>query len=163
MIIQRKRLKYQENISRNALFFLISSNISDISYVEGTYLDNILCGQGKVTHLNGDVLHCMFRSGYVTGPTKLYDKKCVLKQVCWFHRNVAYGTVWNFLKGGGFLVGQADTMGLMTGDNIAFLYPDLRTSLYGSFIKGKMSVAQTCFVKSVTIRRKGSDVLFVIE
>ena len=135
------------------------SNISDISYIEGRYRNNLLCGQGKITHLNGDVLYCVFKAGYVTGPTKLYDKDCTLKQVCWFYRNVACGLVWKFLKGGGFLVGQVDSMGSMSGDNIAFLYPDLRTALYGTFIKGRMSVAQTCFVKCVTIRRQGRDIL----
>merc|ERR1712218_389636 len=51
-------------------------------------------------------------------------------------------------------MGHVDSLGTISGDSIAFLYPDLRTALCGSFIKGKMSVAQTCFVKSVTIRRQ---------
>ena len=123
--------------------------------MEGTYVDNKLCGQGKTGYVNGDVMYCVFRNGYIDGPTKLYDKDCVLKRVCWFSRNIPTGNVWHFLKGGGFLVGQADSMGIMTGDNIAFLYPDLRTALCGMFIKSKMTVAQTCFVKGVTIRRNG--------
>ena len=136
--------------------FSISSSLSDILYIEGTYQNNVLCGQGKVTHLNGDVLYCVFRNGYITGPTKLYDKHCVLKEVCWYYHNSPCGMAWKFLKGGGFLIGQVDALGTMSGESIAFLYPDLRTALYGSFIKGKMSVAQTCFVKSVTIRRQGN-------
>ena len=142
-------------MTKNSYCLLVFSNMSSISYVEGTYQNNVLCGPGKITHLNGDVLCCIFGKGYVNGPTKLYDKSWFLKEVCWYHRNVPYGIVWKFLVGGGFLLGQVDTLGLLSGECIAFLYPDLRTSLYGSFIKGKMSVAQTCFVKSVTIRRQG--------
>ena len=125
-----------------------------MTYVEGIYEDDMLYGQGKTGHANGDVMYCIFRNGYIDGPTKLYDKSCVLKRVCWFSRNTPTGIVWHFLKGGGFLVGQADPLGNITADNIAFLYPDLRTALYGTFIKGKMTVAQTCFVKGVTIRRQ---------
>lgn len=136
--------------------FSISSSLSDILYIEGTYHNNVLCGQGKVTHLSGDVLYCVFREGYITGPTKLYDKNCVLKEVCWYYHNTPCGMLWKFLRGGGFLMGHVDPLGTMSGETIAFLYPDLRTALYGSFIKGKMSVAQTCFVKSVTIRRQGN-------
>ena len=131
------------------------SGLSDVIYIEGNYKNNQLCGYGKITHLNGDILYCAFAKGLVTGPSKLYDKKCVLKEVGWYYRNVPYGVVWKFLRGGGFLLGQVDSLGTMSGESIAFLYPDLRTALYGSFLKGKMSVAQTCFVKSVTIRRQG--------
>ena len=86
--------------------------MSSISYVEGTYHNNVLCGPGKITHLNGDVLCCIFGKGYVNGPTKLYDKGWVLKEVCWYHRNVPYGIIWKFLIGGGFLLGQVDTLGV---------------------------------------------------
>ena len=135
--------------------FEFFSSPSDISYVEGTYRNNQLNGYGKITHLNGDVLYCVFAKGLVTGPSKLYDKKCVLKEMGWYYRNVHYGFIWKFLRGGGYLIGQVDSLGAMSGENISFLYPDLRTAMYGSFIKGKMSVAQTSFVKSVTIRRQG--------
>lgn len=135
------------------MIFIFLSNTPEVSYVEGTYVDNILCGQGKTGYVNGDVMHCIFGDGYINGPTKLYDKNWVLKRVCWFYRNTPTGIIWNFLTGGGFLVGRADATGNMTGDNIAFLYPDLRTALYGTFINGKMAVAQTCFVKFVTIQR----------
>ena len=132
-----------------------SSSLSDISYVEGTYQKNVLCGYGKIAHLNGDILYCVFGKGYITGPTKLYDKNNVLKEVCWYYRNVPYGIVWKYLQGGGFLVGHVDSIGTLSGAGVAFIYPDLRTALYGSFIKGIMSVAQPCFVKSVNIRRQG--------
>ena len=134
---------------------MIFSSSSDISYVEGTYQNNQLNGYGKVTHFNGDTLHCTFAKGHITGPSKLYDKKCMLREVGWYYRNVQYGMIWKFLRGGGYLLGQADFLGAMSGESVAFLYPDLRTALYGSFIKGKMSVAQTCFVKSIIIRRQG--------
>ena len=109
------------------------------------------------------MLYCVFGKGYITGPTKLYDRSYVLKEVCWYYHNVPYGIVCKFLIGGGFLIGQVDSLGTMSGESIAFLYPDLRTALYGSFIKGKMSVAQTCFVKSVTIRRQGINAILLYK
>ena len=38
----------------------------------------------------------------------------------------------------GFLYGKVDSSGLFTGDNIAFIYPDLKTGLYGKFRNGEL-------------------------
>ena len=41
-------------------------------------------------------------------------------------RGVAAGPCWQWSEGGGWLTGSVDREGAFTGDNIAFLYPDLR-------------------------------------
>ena len=41
-------------------------------------------------------------------------------------RGVAAGPCWQWSEGGGWLTGSVDGEGAFTGDNIAFLYPDLR-------------------------------------
>ena len=107
--------------------------------VEGTYANNQLDGPGAITYVGGDVLHCMFSNGYVQGPAKLFhhskegthqlkmasqnvvtqfgsfsSPKLFLKnsvQVGWYTKGMRYGLVWNFLVGGGFLVGHTDIMG----------------------------------------------------
>ena len=38
----------------------------------------------------------------------------------------------------GFLYGQVDSAGRFTGDNIAFIYPDLQTGLQGTFVNGEL-------------------------
>ena len=44
--------------------------------------------------------------------------------------------VWSAVRGGGWLVGLTDHLGDLTGDNIAFLYPDFSTAILGHFQKG---------------------------
>ena len=110
-------------------------------------------GPGSIFYVNGDYLHCKFHQGYIHGPAKLFSKDKDLKMVGWYSKGVLSGLVWYFLTGGGFLVGHVDLMGSLTGDGIAFLYPDLKTALVGSFIKSQMKVTQTAFLKSVTHRR----------
>ena len=39
---------------------------------------------------------------------------------------------------GGSLVGEVNEDGEMTGEKIAYVYPDQRTALYGKFIDGEM-------------------------
>ena len=48
------------------------------------------------------------------------------------------GTCWLVLKGGGCVVGQADTAGHLTGPCLAYIYPDHRTALLGQFSDGVM-------------------------
>ena len=53
----------------------------------------------------------------------------VALQVTWvgvYCRGVAAGPCWQWSEGGGWLTGSVDREGAFTGDNIAFLYPDLR-------------------------------------
>lgn len=47
-----------------------------------------------------------------------------------------------------------DCTGHLIGDNIAFLYPDLKTALVGTFVKGQMIMAQTCFIQLVAVRNE---------
>ena len=86
------------------------------------------------------------------GYSKLFDKDGTLRRVGWFSSGRLKGLVWLFLVGGGCLVGEVGVMGTMIGDDIAFLYPDRRTALLGTFAKGKMLVAQTAFVQMATVR-----------
>ena len=53
----------------------------------------------------------------------------LVPQVTWvgvYCRGVAAGPCWQWSEGGGWLTGSVDGEGAFTGDNIAFLYPDLR-------------------------------------
>jgi len=147
--------------SRSQLGGISSSSCggSDVFSVEGSFRDNQLDGSGSISYDNGDVLFCRFCQGYVQGPAKLFSKHNELKSVCWYNKGLPCGLVWHFLVGGGFLIGRADMMGCLTGDDIAFLYPDLKTALLGTFIKGQMKVAQTAFVKSVTHRKHADGLM----
>ena len=48
------------------------------------------------------------------------------------------GPCWLYKEGGGYLYGHPDANGDFTGDEIAYIYPDLYTCYVGSFQKGVM-------------------------
>jgi hypothetical protein len=63
------------------------------------------------------------------------------------------GITWVWLQGGAFLQGQVDIFGHMSGDKIAYIYPDLKHILVGSFVKGQLSVATFCFIVGVRFNK----------
>ena len=52
--------------------------------------------------------------------------------------SIPVGICWRGLIGGAWLYGEVDKIGEFTGDEIAYIYPDLRTALVGRFINGTM-------------------------
>ena len=70
-------------------------------------------------------------------------------QIGILHKAKWSGKTWIFLVGGSYLTGSADYFGNLTGEQIAFLYPDLKHVLFGIFTKSNLSVAQFCYVTTV--------------
>ena len=50
-----------------------------------------------------------------------------------FKNGQASGHFWVEMEGGGHLHGEASPNGLISGDSIAFIYPDGKTALLGNF------------------------------
>ncbi len=59
-----------------------------------------------------------------------------------------------------YLFLKVDCTGHFIGDNIAFLFPDLKTALVGTFVKGAMVMAQTCFIQLVAVRNEVCQLKF---
>ena len=59
------------------------------------------------------------------------------------------GLTWLWKEGGTFLHGPVDYFGQWSGNQIAYIYPDLKHCLLGSYTKGKLEVAQFCYVASI--------------
>ena len=63
---------------------------------------------------------------------------------------------WVYLGqlGGGYIVGQVNTEGDITGDNIAYIYPDFRTAIRGTWCEGRLvsghlvSVISSCVTEA---------------
>ena len=56
----------------------------------------------------------------------------------WFEGGKPVGKFWRALVGGAWLHGEVDGNGDLTGDDIAYIYPDFKTAFRGSFEKGIM-------------------------
>ena len=55
-----------------------------------------------------------------------------------FKNGIPSGYCWRGLIGGAWLYGLVDNNGEFTGDEIAYIYPDLKAVLLGRFINGTM-------------------------
>ena len=65
------------------------------------------------------------------------------------HRNgIPFGTCWKLIRGGGCVVGRVDKQGDLTGCRVAYLYPDFKTALVGSFVNGVLESAQEAELKT---------------
>ena len=68
------------------------------------------------------------------------------------HRNgKPFGICWKLIKGGGYVVGHVNEDGLLTGNDIAYLFPDLRTAFVGSFQNGVMREAKASTLNDVLL------------
>jgi len=65
---------------------------------------------------------------------------------------IPHGTCWLALRGGGWLVGQVDQNGQFSGPNIAFLYPDFSTALFGTYANGVLVKARHSNLSKLEIK-----------
>ncbi|XP_053317115.1 histone-lysine N-methyltransferase SETD7 isoform X1 [Spea bombifrons] len=132
-----------EKNGRGKFFFF------DGSALEGFYVDDALQGQGIYTYEDGGALHGTYVDGELNGPAQEFDADGRLIFKGQYKDNVRHGVCWIYYPDGGSLVGEVNEDGEMTGDKIAYVYPDGRTALYGKFIDGEMLEAKLTYLTSV--------------
>ena len=105
------------------------------------------------------VTDCFFKDGVIHGPIRAID----LKKFREFRRQLGFvgtynsgipggaGPCWQYKEGGGYLYGQPNAKGEFSGDEIAFIYPDLYTCYVGSFQNGVMLNAVEATIKNAEI------------
>uniref|UniRef100_G3VCI9 Histone-lysine N-methyltransferase SETD7 n=1 Tax=Sarcophilus harrisii TaxID=9305 RepID=G3VCI9_SARHA len=121
-----------EKNGRGKFFFF------DGSTLEGYYVDDALQGQGVYTYEDGGVLKGTYADGELNGPAQEYDSDGRLIFKGQYKDNIRHGICWIYYPDGGTLVGEVNEEGEMTGDKIAYVYPDERTTIYGKFIDGEL-------------------------
>lgn len=63
--------------------------------------------------------------------------------------------MWEFKLGGGLIVGEVNRHGDLTGDNIAYIYPDMKTVIAGKFSKNVLISGQTGILEDITRASNG--------
>ena len=142
--------------------FRISTNRNGIVGIYGHYVDDELHGKAKIVYENGDWLEGYFKEGVMHGFGRYFDRQGRLKCVANHKNGVKFGICWQIIRGGGCLVGRADSQGRFTGLRIAYLYPDFQTALVGHFENGVMKAAQVATLKT-TIEDLGVKVPIFTE
>ncbi|XP_075055710.1 histone-lysine N-methyltransferase SETD7 isoform X1 [Mixophyes fleayi] len=132
-----------EKNGRGKFFFF------DGSALEGFYVDDALQGQGVYTYEDGGALHGTYVDGELNGPAQEFDIDGRLIFKGQYKDNIRHGVCWIYYPDGGSLVGEVNEDGEMTGNKIAYVYPDGTTALYGKFIDGEMLEAKLAILTSV--------------
>ncbi|KAM7111874.1 histone-lysine N-methyltransferase SETD7 [Ciconia maguari] len=132
-----------EKNGRGKFFFF------DGSTLEGYYVDDALQGQGIYTYEDGVVLHGTYVDGELNGPAQEYDSDGRLIFKGQYKDNIRHGVCWIYYPDGGSLVGEVNEDGEMTGEKIAYVYPDGKTAYSGRFIDGEMIEAKLATLTSV--------------
>ena len=91
----------------------------------------------------------IFFKGLLHGFGRYFDEKGRLKEVANHRNGMKWGTCWKIIRGGGCVVGRVNEDGDLTGHRIAYLYPDFKTALMGSFVEGVMETARETELKNV--------------
>merc|ERR1719430_1142502 len=82
-----------------------------------------------------------FCKGRAHGPFKGFVMGSGVVWLGQYVDGVPAGHCWQAVLGQAWLVGHLDTGGHMTGSEVAFLYPDLKTALVGEFTNGELVTA----------------------
>ncbi|XP_049610512.1 histone-lysine N-methyltransferase SETD7 [Syngnathus scovelli] len=114
----------------------------DGSTLEGFYVDDVLQGQGVYSYEDGGVMHGTYVDGELNGPAQEFDieGRPVFKGQ--YKDNIRCGECWAYYTDGGCVFGEVNEDGELTGDSLAYVYPDGRTALHGSFVDGELIQAQ---------------------
>ena len=152
---------------------VVTSPSLGLQIMSGVWGPGGLQGEGRVVWEENRITEGWFRDGCLHGLTRKIEIKkfrtfvqqvsetrnmmmmMMMMEVVWLGRHrggVGWGQCWQWVDGGGWITGLLDSRGHFTGDNIAFLYPDLTTAIVGRFQEGVLVSglpAQVCGMRLV--------------
>ena len=70
-----------------------------------------------------------------------------------YRNGIPFGSCWKLIRGGGCIVGKVDEDGNLSGNDIAYLFPDYRTAFVGTFKNGVL-----VFARAATLT--GREIIF---
>lgn len=112
---------------------VVSSPSCDIMALTGEWDRGWLEGQARRVSCNTTVTECWLSKSCLHGPARVIEVRrfrMFRQEVTWmgvYTRGVASGVCWSRQEGGGWLVGTVEhETGEMSGEEVAFIYPDMR-------------------------------------
>ena len=109
---------------------------SDGSTLSGSYRNDKLEGEALYTYADGSYMMADFRDGEMEGRFREYFANGSIAGAGANRNGRRTGVLYTFDEYGGSVVGLVDKNGCLTGDEIAYIYPDERTALIGRFEDG---------------------------
>jgi len=140
-----------------------------LSSIRGFHKSGILHGQGRAviapnalwSHIKCEViLEGIFNDGYLEGPVRGLDTFGNLIFVGFYDKGLPRGSCWVAKEGQGWIYGEVDECGRFSGTNIAYIYPNLYTAIYGSFIEEKVEEARAAVITKAQVNPY-NDILYL--
>lgn len=137
------------NYERDQLNGKAKITYNDDTVVEGYFkvICLIICSLEKA-YSSSDDLH-QIQDGVQHGFSRTFDRKGRLTFMGNYRNGKPFGVCWRIIRYGGCVVGRVDSEGQLTGVRLAYLYPDFRTALVGTFNEGYMEFGQVACLKAV--------------
>ena len=120
----------------------------DIGKISGTWTHGFLTGRARVEFTAGGYVEGIYKFGVLHGFAREFGIGGYLKEFSCYNNGVRIGWIYKGMIGGGYLIGKVDSAGELTGDDIAFVYPDFRAAIKGEFSDGVLKSGQECRVIS---------------
>lgn len=119
--------------------------------ISGTWVNGLLAGEVKETLVNTGWIEGYYKDGVPHGYYREFGPrhqyKHILRSAGRHYRGVPRGWTW---RGGydfsGYVVGKINHEGKLTGDDIAYIYPDFSMAILGKFDDGVLVEGYKCEV-----------------
>uniref|UniRef100_A0A0K2UHP2 SET domain-containing protein n=3 Tax=Lepeophtheirus salmonis TaxID=72036 RepID=A0A0K2UHP2_LEPSM len=130
-------------------------------YTEGTWKNGLMEGEMTIHTHGGGFVEGYFHNGVPHGFQREFgiNEKLLLgkKSLVFFgrfYRGIRRGFCWKGLFGGGFLVGNVDEeTGEFSGPDLAYIYPDFKRVLRGSFKDGVLVSGRMCELNGCDVNK----------
>ena len=122
---------------------------AEVYHLEGDYRGDELCGRARLQLRDETWQEGWFKDSVLHGFSRKFDKNKQLTWVGMFRNGKPFGVCWLLMPGGGCVVGPVNEEGALTGDNIAYIYPDFHTAFLGQFTEGQLVRAVRATVTGV--------------
>ena len=130
--------------------FKIETSRNGVCFIDSEYCDNKMNGKTTIKFLNETWLEGFTKDGVLHGFSRHFDGKNRLTYIGMYRNGKPFGTWWKIIRGGGCVVGRVDEDGKLTGTTIAYLYPDFKSALIGTFKDGEMVFSQAAQLTGYT-------------
>lgn len=110
----------------------------DGSTLFGFYRDDKLEGKTVYSYSDGSCIVAEYRNGEMEGPFSEYSTDGSMISSGTHKSGCRSGVLVTFDEFGGSVIGVVDVNGQLTGENVAYVYPDGETALIGQFQNGQL-------------------------
>jgi len=117
--------------------------------VSGEWVNGLLQGEIKETLVNTGWIEGYYKDGVPHGFFRefgpRYNSMHILRSMGRYYRGVLRGWNWQgHYDSSGFTVGKVDDEGKLTGEDIAYIYPDFKMAIKGKFVDGILIEGHQC-------------------